>query len=428
MSHISPEATSGSSTPNSKGSNESTVSSLMHFVVDISVRTSTPATSSTSSLGPVSAALRDKELRALEEALLINPLPRIDLEDDVHSLPDSSSVDGSDLSTSEQSTTAPQPTTETLQVGTPNAAVSRQTSLHPGVQALREARSSEIQTATTQRRVSAMSEAFRQRLESIVEGTPARLASLAPLRAHLLASGATVATNGTAAPVATTSTTPASQLQSQRNTLPTRPAQRAPVAQVVNNSTIEVELGELVEHHTVTSLLSSEFRNRLERLIRRRLQSAGVAPPIYIQRRQTDHQRQVEEIDAAVAANARAHGGHSSRELDLIRQEMLELRRMMCASLEMQMEMQRTLRQEVSAVLMAQRQSPAPATFAPAANPPPKADTCIVCCEKSVDCAFYKCGHMCACHMCGLSMQQRSLPCPVCRAPIREVLRVYHTS
>lgn len=50
---------------------------------------------------------------------------------------------------------------------------------------------------------------------------------------------------------------------------------------------------------------------------------------------------------------------------------------------------------------------------------------CVVCLEARVDSLLYSCGHMCSCAMCGRHLIASGLSCPVCRAPIRDVVRVY---
>ena len=51
--------------------------------------------------------------------------------------------------------------------------------------------------------------------------------------------------------------------------------------------------------------------------------------------------------------------------------------------------------------------------------------TCIVCCEAEVATVFYRCGHMCACAGCAHNLKQRRAQCPVCRAPIRDVVQAF---
>jgi len=57
---------------------------------------------------------------------------------------------------------------------------------------------------------------------------------------------------------------------------------------------------------------------------------------------------------------------------------------------------------------------------------------CTVCYERSVDCVLYSCGHMCLCYDCALTLYRGNRSggqglCPICRAPIRDVIRAYRS-
>eukprot|EP00440_Ansanella_granifera_P013115 gb/GFBE01014252.1/.p1 GENE.gb/GFBE01014252.1/~~gb/GFBE01014252.1/.p1 ORF type:complete len:252 (+),score=44.19 gb/GFBE01014252.1/:1-756(+) len=52
-------------------------------------------------------------------------------------------------------------------------------------------------------------------------------------------------------------------------------------------------------------------------------------------------------------------------------------------------------------------------------------DICCVCYSAKKDAALVPCGHKSMCLRCSSQMQSRGLACPVCRAPIQSVLRVY---
>jgi len=52
---------------------------------------------------------------------------------------------------------------------------------------------------------------------------------------------------------------------------------------------------------------------------------------------------------------------------------------------------------------------------------------CLICLDKPVDTVLYQCGHMCLCYGCGMQLKQRGAHCPVCRAPIRDIIKAYHS-
>ena len=50
---------------------------------------------------------------------------------------------------------------------------------------------------------------------------------------------------------------------------------------------------------------------------------------------------------------------------------------------------------------------------------------CVVCYESEVDCVLYSCGHMCMCFQCAVNQWSKAGECPMCRQPIRDVIRTY---
>lgn len=51
--------------------------------------------------------------------------------------------------------------------------------------------------------------------------------------------------------------------------------------------------------------------------------------------------------------------------------------------------------------------------------------TCVVCIEEEVGAVLYQCGHMCTCARCAHALLGRRAKCPICRAPIRDVVRAF---
>lgn len=53
---------------------------------------------------------------------------------------------------------------------------------------------------------------------------------------------------------------------------------------------------------------------------------------------------------------------------------------------------------------------------------------CAVCLERAPDCVLYTCGHMCMCYQCAINVvQNRGALCPICRQPIRDVIKIYRS-
>ncbi|XP_062095067.1 uncharacterized protein LOC133800966 isoform X2 [Humulus lupulus] len=112
---------------------------------------------------------------------------------------------------------------------------------------------------------------------------------------------------------------------------------------------------------------------------------------------------------------------HSSMEMELIfelrgqmeqlSQEMSELRNSLKSCMDMQMMlMQQSGKQETQA------------------DGVPKKGNCRICDVMKVDSLLYRCGHMCTCFKCAHELQWSSANCPICGAPIVDVVRAYWDS
>ncbi|XP_067255978.1 E3 ubiquitin-protein ligase NEURL1B-like [Chanodichthys erythropterus] len=55
-----------------------------------------------------------------------------------------------------------------------------------------------------------------------------------------------------------------------------------------------------------------------------------------------------------------------------------------------------------------------------------KISECTVCFDQEVDTVIYTCGHMCLCNDCGLRLKRQiNACCPICRRPIKDVIKTY---
>ncbi|PIN24269.1 putative E3 ubiquitin ligase [Handroanthus impetiginosus] len=109
--------------------------------------------------------------------------------------------------------------------------------------------------------------------------------------------------------------------------------------------------------------------------------------------------------------------------MEKLHQEMCELRKSIKCCMDMQIELQRSIKKEVAIALNhsdaknRQRKS--------AAKKVTSGGRCCVCCKMQVDSLLYRCGHMCTCFKCGQELQWSSGNCPICSAPIVDVVRTY---
>lgn len=102
-----------------------------------------------------------------------------------------------------------------------------------------------------------------------------------------------------------------------------------------------------------------------------------------------------------------------------LQREMSELRKSIKSCMDMQVTLQDSMKQEMSSVR---------GDAARSVDKIPRKGNCSICYEKQVDSLLYRCGHMCACLKCAHELQWSSGKCPICRAPIVDVVRVYTDS
>ena len=57
-----------------------------------------------------------------------------------------------------------------------------------------------------------------------------------------------------------------------------------------------------------------------------------------------------------------------------------------------------------------------------------KEGTCVVCLEYPCDTVLYRCGHLCCCFSCARALKVAGHHCPVCRAEVSDILRIYRST
>ncbi|XP_047308444.1 uncharacterized protein LOC124911944 isoform X2 [Impatiens glandulifera] len=129
----------------------------------------------------------------------------------------------------------------------------------------------------------------------------------------------------------------------------------------------------------------------------------------------------------------------SSMEIELIhdlrghmlqlQQEMSKLRKSMKHCMEMQANLQKSIKKEVAAAvkhevasILVELEDMGETSKKEKGSPNHKKGICSICNEMPVDSLLYRCGHMCACFKCAHQLQIESGRCPVCSSPIEDVV------
>ncbi|XP_047970209.1 uncharacterized protein LOC125213608 [Salvia hispanica] len=112
-----------------------------------------------------------------------------------------------------------------------------------------------------------------------------------------------------------------------------------------------------------------------------------------------------------------------------LQQRLNNMQGMLEQCMDMQIELQRSVRQEVSAAL-----NRSFTTKGTSKRTPPHDESqldcvrkgiCCLCHDTNIDTLLYRCGHMCTCSKCADKLIQDTRKCPMCRAPVVEAVRAY---
>nr|KYP51811.1 E3 ubiquitin-protein ligase NEURL1B [Cajanus cajan] len=244
-----------------------------------------------------------------------------------------------------------------------------------------------------------------------------------------------------------------------------------------DDNVYSVELRELLSRRSVSNLLRSSFRESLDQLIQSYVERQGHAhvewelqettPSSPLAERDSGQQNREPIVGPQGTVNSSLdrplpptpppqpiwdrHSRHDNwsqsdinnqrlgiewdivndLRIDMVRlqQRMNNMQRMLEACMDMQLELQRSIRQEVSAALNRSTGSSGGHDCVSTDDKSKwecvRKGLCCICCEGNIDSLLYRCGHMCTCSKCANDLLQSRRKCPMCQAPVVEVIRAY---
>ena len=117
---------------------------------------------------------------------------------------------------------------------------------------------------------------------------------------------------------------------------------------------------------------------------------------------------------------------------DRLQGQIRELARMLRLSFDLQLDIKRSIQMEVAAAMrnaglgrQQLQQDQQSGDLETRGHSPCRTGSCLVCLDNARDTLFYSCGHYCACSHCARELKMQKKGCPVCRAPINDVVRVF---
>lgn len=192
--------------------------------------------------------------------------------------------------------------------------------------------------------------------------------------------------------------------------------------------TVQADIEELAHSRFVSRVLEGDFRPILEFHFRERGVHIGGQPAQPARRRaegvpsSTFFAGPTQESVTNQRSEVVGSRGmlRLQERMDVIAGHVSELHRFLRLTFDLQLDIQRSIRQEVAAAITGTHHRESQALSQPLAR-----GGCLICLDMEADTLLYRCGHICACYLCARDLKARGQHCPVCRAPIDDVVRAY---
>ncbi|XP_047982576.1 uncharacterized protein LOC125223457 isoform X2 [Salvia hispanica] len=242
-----------------------------------------------------------------------------------------------------------------------------------------------------------------------------------------------------------------------------------------DNNVHSTELRELFSRRRVSGLLRSGFRESLDQVLQSHVERQVLTSPEWELENESSSpslvdqdQQQQPNVDRAMEATERnsfdpassfvstpqplwdeemqgaslphfslsQHFGMEWEVVNELRNNMARLQQrlnnmqsMLEQCMDMQIELQRSVQQEVSAALNRSFLTKGTSNKVPLHEESQwdsvRKGICCLCHDSNIDTLLYRCGHMCTCSKCAEKLIQDTGKCPMCRAPVVEAVRAY---
>ncbi|XP_076881988.1 uncharacterized protein LOC143530307 [Bidens hawaiensis] len=185
-----------------------------------------------------------------------------------------------------------------------------------------------------------------------------------------------------------------------------------------DQSSANGDIQRLLERKNVSSFLGSSLRDLIDQLMMSRIQQSQAQTEkqdlVVIKKAESRKELELQDglVEMELIYEMRGH-------MEQLHHEITDLRKSIKSCLNMQVKLQHSFKQNAGAA----------ASHAAADQRNDRKlsgivqHNCSICYDAQVDSLLYRCGHMCTCFNCAMELKRTSEECPVCEAPILDVVK-----